>query len=154
MDQACVVFLQNAWSPVYAGHVWPRPSWLRALARSKTGQRLRLMIDDLDCCEETTPVVTPTPSGVAPPDPRHIKAVLERRDPEIIVACGKQAEQALTALWFGPMLVVPHPAHRLVTNELYREARRMIAEGLRGRCALRQQRGGFECLPIKGTLLR
>ena len=36
-------FLQNAWSEVYAGRVWPRRSWLRALHKSRSGQRLRVL---------------------------------------------------------------------------------------------------------------
>jgi hypothetical protein len=137
-----VVFLQNAWSPFYAGRVWPRRSWLRALAASRSGKRLRLLIDDLDLCEETTPEVAATPSGVCPPDFDYIRGVIARRQPCAIVACGKQAEAALLELWPGPLLAVPHPAHRLLTDALYREARRLLEAGLTTRIALRQAKAG------------
>lgn len=138
-----VVFLQNAWSPFWAGKKWPRKSWLRALEASRSGQRLRNMIDDYDLCEETTEAVSATSDGVEPPDFEHIKRVLETRKPEIVVACGKQAEKSLMKLWEGKLLAVPHPASRLLTNELYKEARRFIEEGFEGQVALRQTKEGF-----------
>src|ERR1043165_876190 len=52
-----VIFLQNAWSPIYAGRVWPRKSWLRALALSRSGQRLACLTDDWNECENTTLMV-------------------------------------------------------------------------------------------------
>jgi hypothetical protein len=144
-----VVFLQNAWSPFYAGHTWPRESWLRALARSRSGQRLRYMLDDFDLCENTTPQVGATPDSILPPDLAHIQAILERRQPSIVVACGKQAEQALMRLWGGALIAVPHPAHRLVTNDLYTEARKLLHEGFTGRIALRQLKGGVQFEPLE-----
>lgn len=143
-DTKIVVFLQNAWSEFYAGHIWPRPSWLRALTRSVTGKRLMKMIDNLDLCEETTPEVAPTASGKLPPDEAHIRAVLARRQPMLVVACGKQAEEALSRIWTGPLLVVPHPAARNLTNALYLEARALIESGFAERAALRQGRGKVE----------
>lgn len=139
-----IVFLQNAWSPFFAGRRWPRASWLRALERSRTGKRLKVMIDDLDLCEETTPEVGATPSSKPPPDFAHIREVLARRAPRIVVACGRQAEVSLLELWPGPLLVVPHPTFRLLTDELYRQARAMLATcEFNERVALRQLRGGI-----------
>lgn len=143
-----VVFLQNAWSPLYAGATWPRPSWLRALARSRSGQRLRVLIDDFDACENTTPAVGASASSVLPPDRAHILEVLERRAPRVVVACGRQAEDALALLWPGALLAVPHPAHRLLTDALYREARRILDGGLTARVALRQLRGDVTRVPL------
>lgn len=144
-----VVFLQNAWSPVFAGHKWPRKSWLRALQKSRTGIRLRVMIDDLDLCEETTEEVAAEPSGICPPDIAHIQRVLNARQPQIVVACGKQAENIVGQLWRGPLLVVPHPAHRLVTDALFREARRLLSQDFSARLALRQLNGSIKTELIK-----
>ncbi|MGH9849030.1 MAG: hypothetical protein ACREBD_04155 [Blastocatellia bacterium] len=138
--QHLVVFLQNAWSEIYAGGTWPRPSWLRALERSRSGQRLKLLVDDLSVCENTTPIVGTTPSSVVPPDRDHIHSVLAARKPAVIVACGRQAELALLDIWPGPLLAIPHPAHRLVTNALYQQARSMLTR-LNTRLALRQHNG-------------
>lgn len=138
-----VVFLQNAWSPVYAGRVWPRPSWIRALIRSRSGQRLRNLIDDFEVCENTTPAVGPDANSVMAPDLDHIRAVIARRRPKAIVCCGKQACAAVAKVWDGPLLAVPHPANRVLTNALYLEGRRLLATGLSGRVALRQLRQGI-----------
>lgn len=143
-----VVFLQNAWSPFYAGGKWPRASWLAALAGSRSGRRLRLLIPDPDRCENTTPIVGATPGSKVPPDPEHITNVLERRRPRVVVACGRQAEAALVRLWEGPLLVVPHPAARVLTDALYRQARRMLDAGLEERIALRQRRGHVERVAV------
>lgn len=42
-----VLFLQNAYSPAYAGKKWPRSSWLRALFKSHTGKRLKNLIEGM-----------------------------------------------------------------------------------------------------------
>lgn len=147
-----VIFLQNAWSPYYAGGTWPRRSWLAALKRSRSGQRLRLLIDDFDVCENTTPIVGATPDSVVPPDMDHIRAILERRSPGVVVACGRQAERALVEAWRGPLLALPHPAHRLVTNGLYEYARQLLNGTMRFKCqrlALRQREGYIESEGLK-----
>lgn len=136
-----IVFLQNAWSPFYAGHTWPRDSWLLALKRSRSGQRLHIMIDDYDLCENTTPQVGRTPNSIIAPDESHILQILFDRNPRIVIACGKQAEGVLSKLWDGPLLAVPHPAHRLLTDNLYREARQLLSGYFTDRIALRQMRG-------------
>jgi hypothetical protein len=147
-----ILFLQNAWSPFYAGGEWPRPSWLRALEKSRSGQRLRVMIDDFDLCENTTPIVGATPSSVIPPDVAHIMEVLKRRQPRIVVACGKQAEKALLELWAGPLLAVPHPAHRLVTDKLYRMARALLVESYQQRIALRQLQDSITVIELAASV--
>src|SRR5215213_11984384 len=109
-----VVFLQNAWSPVYAGGEWPRRSWLAALERSRSGQRLRLMLDGLDCCHNTTPIVGPTPSSIVPPNVAHIRAILCASPRlRLVIACGKQAAASVAPEWAGSLLVIPHPAYRV-----------------------------------------
>lgn len=55
--QHLVIFLQNAWSEIYAGGTWPQQSWLRVLHWSRSGQRLKILVDDLSVCENTTPTV-------------------------------------------------------------------------------------------------
>ena len=139
-----VVFLQNAWSPTYAGKEWPRESWLRALARSRSGQRLRIMIDNLDYCQNTTPICGDTPDSRLAPDYKYITMLLAYSHPKQVVACGVQAERALRRLWPGPLLAVPHPAHRLLTNALYGRARTLLTCGVTQRLALRQLRGDFK----------
>lgn len=125
-----IIFLQNAWSPLYAGGTWPRKSWLKALARSRSGQRLKIIVkDDFDLCENTTPIVGEKANSIIPPDIEYIKDIINRREPEAIVACGKQAEKALTELWNGPLIITPHPAYRVLKNSVYEKVRDLLIKG-------------------------
>lgn|GEM_PF-3308090 len=145
------LFLQNAWSPVYAGGRWPRSSWIVALKRSRSGQRLRHLVGDPECCHNTTPIVGATPRSVVSPDEGHVQGVLEDREPTIVVACGLQAERVLTRLWDGHLVCVPHPAARVLTNALYQQARELVEGGEPGRIALRQRRGRVEIEQLPGA---
>lgn len=138
-----IIFLQNAWSPYYAGHEWPRASWLRALAKSPTGRKLRLLeLGELyHNCYNITPLVGMEPSSVLTPDDLHVRQILKEQKPDVVLACGKHAEQFLAPRWAGPLLAVPHPAYRVVTNELYTQAGLILRTGLSERVALRQKRG-------------
>ena len=143
-----VVFLQNSWSPVYAGTTWPRASWLLALQRSRSGQRLKILTRDFEVCENTTPIVGPTASSKVPPDEAHIQRVLARTRPTIVIACGKQAETVLAKLWAGALIAVPHPAHRFLTDALYIEAKKLLNEGFAGRIKLHQEIGKVERIDL------
>lgn len=160
-----IVFLQNAWSPLYAGRSWPRESWLRALYRSRSGRRLRILFDAVDqeqafrSCYNTTPIVGDKPSSKLPPDKNHIIDILEPLAAEhdlTVVACGRQAEDALRELWSGALLAVPHPAARLLTDALYYDAsawlKRQLEQHKLERVALRQRRGRVERETIPGWL--
>lgn len=139
-----IIFLQNAWSPVYAGTVWPRRSWLRALAQSPAGRRLRILTDDLACVHNVAPLCGLSPSSVMPAEDKHVIAILESCTPRVVVACGKHAQAALVRLWDGPLLLVPHPTHRVLTNELYRRVRAVLdLPEFTGRIVFTQQRGGI-----------
>jgi hypothetical protein len=132
-----VGFLQNAWSGFYAGETWPRESWLKALARCRSGQRLAYFASacgsDIEIWwDNTTPIVGATPNSVVPPDTNHMLRVVHAIRPTSVVAFGKQAEKALLELQVTPLLILPHPACRVVTNKLYCEAGRLIKEGFSG----------------------
>jgi hypothetical protein len=139
-----IVFLQNAWSPLYAGGTWPRQSWIKALETSHSGQRLKTLIDDFNLCENTTPIVGATSSSVIKPDFTHVRQILSEKKPKVVIACGKQAEETLSKLWNGALLAVPHPSHRFLTNDLYLKAKTIIKQGLQSRIALRQRKGFVE----------
>lgn len=119
-----VVFLQNAWSGLYAGGTWPRASWLRALHASRTGQRLGIMTAQCPGVpiwfDNTTPIVGLHPSSIVPADHEHMRRVIAEQQPAQLVACGRFAHEAIDALKLPiPTLYVPHPAARVLTNELY-----------------------------------
>jgi hypothetical protein len=140
-----VAFLQNAWSPVYAGGAWPRESWLRALWASRSGQRLRVFTKHAGPAVEvwwdnTTPQVSARPADALPPDHAHMAEVLGEQNPDALVLFGAQAAAAVRAPAL-PTLVLPHPAYRVVTNALYRRAGLALRRGFAGRVEYRQVRG-------------
>ncbi len=136
MRYKAVAFLQNAWSEKYAGIRWERHSWLKALHKSRTGQRLRVLTANCPsvqiCFDNTTNVVGKHPNSIIPPDIKHIKMVLKKHHPDVIIAFGKQAELVLKSLKVQPLLILPHPVYRLVTNNIYIEAGKLLEEGLSG----------------------
>jgi hypothetical protein len=130
--------MQNAWSPLWAGGRWPRDRWLIALEKSRSGKRLARLIG----CpptekseywfDNTTPIVGATPDSVVPIDRSHIDRLLAI-PPDAIIACGKQAEAAVAA-WSGPLLLLPHPAYRLLSDLTLDAARTILETGIPRRC--------------------
>lgn len=148
MNVNYIVFLQNAWSPVYAGGRYPRHIWLRDLERCRSGQRLKNFVTDFEVCENVTPDVTPTSDGLAKPNLFHVLDIIERRKPDIVVACGKVAGDFLKRNWGGPLIVTPHPAHRTVTNELFESVDDYLNKYFHGRIELKQTREGVKVVKI------
>jgi hypothetical protein len=81
MATRCLVILQNAWSPLYAGDIWPRESWLKALHACPTGRALRVIFPDQTGIEfdNTTAEVSEEPNGICEPDPSHITSSIDRK---------------------------------------------------------------------------
>lgn len=146
MNRKAVVFLQNAWSPFYAGRTWPRKSWLAALHRSRSGQRLAVLAKNCPDVElwydNTTPVVGDSPKSIIAADFKHMKRVIREQDPDFIVTCGKLAAQAVAeaGLAFRQWMKLPHPAYRVLTNSLYEAAGAMLEAGFIGIAELEQER--------------
>ncbi len=145
-----VAFLQNAWSPMYAGDAWPRDLWLRALRRSRSGQRLAVL--EAACpgitfwYDNTTPIVGETADSVVPADPAHIRRVLEEQSPDVVLALGRQAALAVRPLVQVPLLILPHPAHRFLTDALYRGAGQVLRVGFTSVIELHQDRGAVRVI--------
>lgn len=122
-----VVFLQNAWSETYAGNRWPRPNWLIALQSSRSGQRLRSM--ESGYClggvtwwyENASPEVGDNPDSIIKADIHHIRQVVLEQRPDVVVALGKEAVRGvMVACGDHPLVILaPHPASRVLTNDLY-----------------------------------
>jgi len=131
-----IILLQNAWSPLYYGDQWPRELWLKALEKSRSGKRLRIIRDLVEAAgidiwfDNTTPVVGDTPSSVVPPDFEHMESMIRLIQPSIVVACGVLALNAIKQVYEGPILAVPHPACRNFSNLLYVKASKMIIAGM------------------------
>jgi hypothetical protein len=139
-----VCFLQNAWaSALYQGSTWPRDLWLEALWRSRTGKRLKVFKDHLEKIskrgevwelwfDNTTEIVGDCPSSVVPPNPKHIREVLLQQRPNYIIAFGKQAEKALINFTTTPLLILPHPTWRVLTNKFLQDAAEILSRGFQG----------------------
>lgn len=133
----CVVLLQNAWSEMYAGKAWPRESWLKALHHSLTGRRLSTIFSGSAIrvwYDNTTPEVGFAAKSRIPPDPDHVLGTLARNNPRFVLACGAQAGKIAAELWPGRLILMPHPAWRLMTPELLLTVRGLIWDNKFGRC--------------------
>lgn len=143
INSKIVLFLQNAWALYDIGE-WDRNSWMRALRRCHTGRKLNMVLGtdwSNIHVDNTTRAVGVGSRSKLPPDPEHIKSVLAYHTPDAVVACGKQAEAAIIPLWSGKLLVIPHPASRVLTNALLKHANNLLVELSFNRCAIRQGRG-------------
>jgi hypothetical protein len=139
--------LQNAWSPYYAGREWPRAGWLEALHDCRSGRRLKILQQACPQADiwydNTTPIVGARPDSVVPPDMLHVASLVAYRD--YFIAFGRQAQRVLIELEKArPLLIVPHPAHRLLTDALYRKAGHILREGFTGTVELRPRNGSIE----------
>ena len=145
-----LVLLQNAWAKTRRQVDAIRSNhrmWLRLLEYSRSGRRLKLILGD-DCFRNplirfanTTPRIGWHSTSRLKPDLQHVGEQIDLCTPDVLLACGQQAEQAALCVWSGPLLCVPHPTSRTLTNELYLSARRSLAKLTSGRVALRQARG-------------
>lgn len=156
-----LVLLQNAWANTPAGAKWleaDRGNWLWATAQSRSGKRLEVLLgsecwsDEDIWFDNTTPKCGVGSSSKLKPDPTHVRGVLESFSPSVVIACGGQAAIIAGELWQGDLLCIPHPAHRLLTNELYRHARGLWKIGAVGRVELRQGRGVIETKELSVTV--
>lgn len=141
-----VAFLQNPWSPHYAGHPWPRASWLKAFHASVSGRRLKRMESPgiEYYYENASPVVADNPRTIYPADINHMRTVLLAQDPDYIITFGSHAANGISKLrgeFPQPVMMLPHPAYRYVTNEMYEIALRHLNEGFKGVLALQVPRG-------------
>lgn len=128
--------------------------WRIALANSVSGKKLRRLLGER-CFEHpnvtylnTTPAIGVGSSSKLPPDPGYARRKISEIAPDVLVACGKQAEELAKDIWQGPLLIVPHPACRVLTNALYLQARRFLRQRFSRRIAFRQLVGSFSIEPV------
>lgn len=145
-----LIFLQNAWSKEQAGKTWQRRSWLKALEKSRSGKRLAILKANLPDhqihFDNTTPEVGDNPDSIISPDYDHMRDVISRIRPSIIVTCGSQAFAAINAIAPAkPIVAIPHPAFRVVTNQLFVVAADTINQGVNGIVRIRQLKGNVQC---------
>lgn len=121
--------LQNQWArnpAAVAAMFARRPEQRQALikfmlARSKSGRRLRAAFGpwvDRIIWENASPVVAERAGGRMPVDRAHVNAILAKVSPDVVVAFGVSANQAITiSSWCGFTIVAPHPTARVENIE-------------------------------------
>lgn len=118
-----VAFLQNQWmsDPERVEAMIERTPALRprlikyALFQSHTGRRLVEAFGE-GCREwvwdNASPRIGDRPSACFPADPGHIGRVLEEHEPDVVLAFGRVASEALAGRCRCELLTGPHPAAR------------------------------------------
>jgi hypothetical protein len=103
-----------------------------------------------------------------------LRRAVKRVEPDVVLACGRLAEETALAAWEGALLAIPHPAYMCLTNELLDRCRHMLESwgvfheqphwrekswrgdagavaGALPRLALRQRQGHVELLKLSGN---
>jgi hypothetical protein len=121
-----VAFLQNMWvrNPEAARRILRRSPEVRErliayalFAGCLTGRRLKAALGE-DLCqsivwEEASRVISDNPKDYHAPDAEHIKAVLAKHRPEVVLCFSRGAEKVIRQLCSCRMISAPHPATRL-----------------------------------------
>jgi hypothetical protein len=110
-----------------------RKLWLKALWSSHTGRRLKKMLPDNVIVEviNSTPRIGDISSACFPAESVYIAGWIECFEPDIILACGKVAQNALEELGIK-YIPSPHPAWRQLSNEQIDKIRSTIIGNLHG----------------------
>jgi hypothetical protein len=131
--------LQNAWrrSAKDGEREWlHEKAWHRLLWRSVTGKRLKEMIPDgIDYqVVNATLRIGDRAAATFPADHMLMHARMRARQPDLVVLCGKVAQELKLVVGFGyncPYILAPHPAWRLLSKAQTAEVKKEIADALR-----------------------
>ncbi len=130
--------LQNAWrrSAKPGETEWLHEKvWLRLLWRSMTGKRLREMIPDGIDFEvvNATLRIGDRAAATFPADRLLMLARLRSRRPDLVVLCGKVAQELtmIVGAYGYPCILAPHPAWRALPKTQTAEIREEIELALR-----------------------
>lgn len=137
-----LVVLQNAYDVGELRHGFNSSRWLSELRGTLSYSKIiRAIPDDFEVrwTNACRGVGQGSSSKLQPYPPKIRKRAVEHRVSSVL-ACGLVAEQAASEAWDGPILAIPHPACRVLTNGLLDVARALLVAG-HGRMALRQRRG-------------
>jgi len=171
-NQPVLVVLQNAYDKGKLRDGYQYYRWLHEFKSSRTGIRLNAVTEDLTNLHYTnaSPKIGCGPKSILPACKAHLRRTIKRVSPRIVLACGAIAEQAMSETWSGDLIVMPHLACRVLTNNLLEQVRQLLRWRLffyangwtRGphtnmtsqalmRIAVRQCRGRVEIRLIAGT---
>ena len=132
MKPVLLVVLQCPWRKGPLANGWNSRVWVKMLWLSHTGKRLRealpLEFYEVKVCN-ANPSLADSPDGGFPPDLRHLRRVLGRVQPDVVLACGKVAQGAIAQI--APAITtveMSHPAHRLLSKQTTAEIKaRLVA---------------------------
>jgi hypothetical protein len=171
LNHPVLVVLQNAYDKGRLRDGYQYHKWLREFQSSRTGVRLNIVTEDLTNVHYTnaSPKIGCGPGSILPACKAHLRRTIKRVSPRIILACGAVAERAVTEIWPGDLIVMPHLACRVLTNNLLEQVCKLLrrrlffyangwTKGLRAnvtsrplmRAAVRQCRGCVEISLIAG----
>jgi hypothetical protein len=140
-----LVVLQNAYDLGQLRHGFNSAVWLSELRRTLSYYKIARAIPE-DWAVRWTNACRGVGKGpnseLKPYPPKVRKRAIEHRVTAVL-ACGLVAERAAVQAWDGPLLVIPHPASRTLTNGLLDVARATLEAG-HGRLAIRQRAGFIE----------
>lgn len=132
MKPVLLVILQCPWRKGRLENGWNSRVWAKMLWVSQTGKRLLEALPkgayDVKVCN-ANPSLADTPDGVFPPDRKHLRRVLRRVQPNVILACGKVAKEALVQVKVNaPVVEMPHPAYRLLSRQMTKRVRMRLVK--------------------------
>lgn len=129
-----LVGLQNAYDKGELKRGWSPSRWRSEFESSRTGRRLGLLLGDglssVRIMNVAGSAVGNGAHSVLQPNRAHVRRTLRRVVPLLVVACGRIAEAACAEAWAGPLVALPHPAYKLLTNDLLGAAYRLIVHWL------------------------
>lgn len=93
--------------------------WSRELLHSHTGRRLKEMIPEGYEYNviNSSPNIGNNSSSIYIADPQYIKTLVNKIKPDIIIACGRIAQDGCTELGLQ-YISAPHPAWRCLSKEI------------------------------------
>lgn len=144
-----LVVLQNAYDLGELRRGFNAATWLSELRGTLSYSKLvRAIPDDFEVrwTNACRGIGKGPASKLRPHPPKIRKRAVEHRV-DAVLACGQVAERAALQAWAGPLLAIPHPASRTLTNSLLDVTKALLEAG-HGRIAIRQRRGfiDFETL--------
>lgn len=119
-----LVVLQNPYKRDRLKNGWNPAAWRKDFESSRTGRRLGIAISPEWEVRFTNanPQLGDSADSEFQPNLQHLRRTIRRVKPDFVLACGLLAEEVCDKVWEGPLLAIPHPAHRLLTNVLLRRA--------------------------------
>lgn len=136
MSVKLLVVLQNSYAKgnLQQGKYNPA-TWRKEYLSSRTGIMLKRALPEGWAVRYTNanPKVGDNPKSVLEPDLRHLKKRFREVRPDILLACGRLPQRACMETWDGPMIGIPHPACRVLTNSLLDHAHDRLRQWSRHR---------------------